>query len=60
MQKVDELDFDSREFYERAKLKLSFSLILGAFAMLFLGMTSQFGGESLSARYVKSSETSSK
>ena len=37
---LDELTVSSREFYERAHMKLSGSLIFGSLSMLFLGFTS--------------------
>ncbi len=47
--KVDELTPTARDFYERSLLKLTVSLMLAAFGMMFLGFSSISGG--LSAAY---------
>lgn len=44
--KVDELSAQSRDFYERAKFKLSLSLIFAAFGMFLLGYAAAAGGTS--------------
>lgn len=49
--RIDELDIPSREFYERAKLKLSFSLFLAALGMMLLGISAQSGGNSRGFAY---------
>lgn len=49
---VDELDPPSREFYERAKFKLSLSLFFAALGTMFLGLASQAGGLSRSNSYL--------
>ena len=48
---LDTLTSKEREFYERAKLKLSLSLMFAAFGMMLLGFCSQSGGLSAAADY---------
>jgi hypothetical protein len=43
---ADGLSFKSREFYERAKAKVLFSICLGGAALAFLGFSSAAGGVS--------------
>lgn len=47
--RLDELNTPSREFYENARLKLSYSLFIAAWGMMFLGMTSEYGAHSRAA-----------
>lgn len=54
---LDTLTIKEREFYERAKLKLSVSLMFAAFGMMLLGFCSQSGG--LSAAYDYMTQTAS-
>lgn len=56
----DELSPKSREFYENALLKLTYSLIIGAFGMMLLGFCSSAGAQSTSSGlYLKSNSMSS-
>jgi hypothetical protein len=48
---IDELSQPSRDFYERAKLKMSYSLLFVSLALFFLGLSSQAGGESEAADF---------
>jgi hypothetical protein len=41
---IDELNPDSREFYERALIKFNASLFLGSLGMMFLGLCASTGG----------------
>lgn len=41
---ADSLTIKSRDFYERAKLKQVFSLILASIGLMSLGFTSEYGG----------------
>lgn len=43
---LDELSFESRQYYERAHMKLSLSLVFAAFAFMFLGFACQTGAKS--------------
>jgi hypothetical protein len=52
LKSVDELDPPSREFYERAKFKLTLSLFIAALGTMFLGLASQAGGRSRSNAYL--------
>lgn len=45
---ADSLSLTSRDFYERSKMKLAFSVTLGGGALLCMGMCSSAGGESAS------------
>ena len=47
---VDLLSKTSRDFYERSKLKLVYSVAFGGGALLLLAACSSFGGLSLSAK----------
>lgn len=51
---LDELSTHSRDFYERAYMKLNLSLVFGAFGMFFLGLTSAAGAISSSNSYTYS------
>jgi hypothetical protein len=52
--KPDELSPPSRDFYENSLFKLTLSLMLAAFAMMFLGFTAAAGGlSSANARLIK-------
>jgi hypothetical protein len=48
---LDELSGPSREFYERALMKMSLSLVFAAIGFVFLGFASQAGGLSSSSNY---------
>jgi hypothetical protein len=48
---LDELSTESRDFYERAYMKVNLSLIFGALGMMFLGLTSASGGLSQANSY---------
>jgi hypothetical protein len=43
-QNLDELSTASREYYERALMKMSLSLVFAALAFMFLGFAAQAGG----------------
>mmetsp|Transcript_23421 Transcript_23421/g.24062 ORF Transcript_23421/g.24062 Transcript_23421/m.24062 type:complete len:119 (+) Transcript_23421:49-405(+) len=43
---ADSLTIKSRDFYERAKLKQVFALVLAAAGLMTLGFTSSYGGQS--------------
>ena len=48
---LDTLTLKEREFYERARLKLAFSLMFAAFGMMLLGFCSTSGGISAAINY---------
>ncbi|RYH05692.1 hypothetical protein EON65_44010 [archaeon] len=44
---LDELSQPAREFYERARMKMTMSLILISMALFFIGLCCLAGGQSL-------------
>lgn len=50
MDQKDSLTVSSRDFYERARLKVALSIASGGLCMFFLGLTSSAGGEAHAAQ----------
>jgi hypothetical protein len=51
MASIDALTPPSRAFYERSKLKMAASIVLGASCMMLLGFTANSGGQAAAANY---------